>query len=405
MKIRIFKLAFFSCSLLAIITACNNKAIEVTPQFLRCGNSLVLSQNGNIVIAGYNTSSSTGFDAILMMRSATGDTAWSKTFGGSNADAFYCVKNSNLGGYIATGFTNNTSAGSPSMYVVITDGNGKLTNTKSFKYAAASQGFSVISANTDSGYLVAGVVQKTSTSDRDIYLVRIKEKGDTLWTKRLGARSSSQYDMVNDAAYSVIAAPAPDSGYYVTGSLNGYYQSGGKIFLMKVSPKGDSLWTQTYGNGIGFSLTLTHENGAGAVNGIAISGSLQEGSSQDIFLLKTDLDGKRLWSYSFGGSGFEYGSNMVETSDGGFAIAGITDSKGAGLQDVYLITTNSAGVNAKDFTYGGTDNDQGFGLVKMPGFNTGFCITGLSNSGGSYIFLNRVNEDGSQYWAKPKYID
>jgi len=391
MKIRIIKLALLSFSILAVLSSCNNRVVDVTPQFLRCGNSLVLAQNGNLVIAGYNTNSSSGYDAMLMMRKANGDTAtaWAKSFGGSFSDAFYCVKNSNEGGFIAAGFTNNASAGSPAAFVVITDGNGKAKETKAYRYAAASQAFSVISANADSGYLVAGVVQKTSNSDRDIYLVRIKESGDTLWTKRLGANSTSQYDMVNDAAYSVIAAPAPDLGYYVTGSLNGYSQSGGKIFLMKISAKGDSLWTKTFGTGIGFSLTLTKDKK------IAISGSLQEGSNQDIFLLKTDLDGNRIWSYSYGGSGFEYGANMIETSDGGFAITGITDSKGHGMQDVCLILTNSSGIGTWDQAkaYGGNDNDQGFGLVEMP--DKGICITGLSNTGGSYIFLNRVQSDGT----------
>jgi hypothetical protein len=391
MKIRILKLAFLTFSILTVLTSCNNKAIDVTPQFLRCGNSLVLAKNGNLVIAGYNSSSSSGYDAMLMMRKADGDTAsaWTKSFGGTYADAFFCVKNSNEGGFIAAGFTNKANIGSPAVFVVITEVNGKLKKTKSYQYAAASQGFSVISANSDSGYLIAGVVQKSSNSDHDIYLVRIKESGDTLWTKRLGARSTSQYDMVNDAAYSVIAAPAPDLGYYITGSLNGYSQSGGKIFLMKVSSKGDSLWTKTYGTGIGYSMTLTRDNG------IAISGSLQEGTSQDIFLLKTDLDGNRIWSNSYGGSGFEYGANMIETTDGGFAITGITDSKGYGLQDVCLILTNSLGIGSWDQakTYGKTDNDQGFGLVEMP--DKGFCITGLSNSGGSYIFLNRVQSDGT----------
>jgi hypothetical protein len=180
--------------------------------------------------------------------------------------------------------------------------------------------------------------------------------------------------------------------------MKGYESYGGKIFLMKVSATGDSLWTRKYYTGIGFSLTLTKDNQ------IAIAGSIQNGNNQDIFLLKTDLEGNLVWPAikTFGGSGFEYGATMVETSDGGIAISGITDSKGNGLQDVYLITTNSAGGGAVEQTYGEGDNDQGFGLVEMP--DKGFCITGLSNSGGSYTFLNRVKQDGSQKWDKPKYL-
>jgi hypothetical protein len=402
MKIRILKLAGLSFSLLAILTSCN-KTPDVTPQFQRCGNSLALANNGNLIIAGYNSTNSYGYDAALVMANpATGDTLWSKTYGSSYSDAFYSVKRSNNGGIVAVGFSNKGNASAPAMLMVITDIQGKLVKSKTYGGSAWSQGFCVI-PNADSGYLIAGYIQKTSSSDRNIYLVRTNDSGDTLWTKSLGAQSTNQYDTVNDAAYSVVAAP--DGGYFVTGSLNvnGYSQNSGRIFLKKITSTGNEIWTKTYGIGLGYSVTLTHENGNGVANGIAISGSLQEGSNEDIFLLKTDLDGKQLWAKSYGGSGFEYGANMIETSGGGFAITGITDSKGSGFQDVYLILTDASGTPVAEPTYGGTDNDQGFGLVEMP--DKGFCITGLSNSGGSYIFLNRVNANGSQFWASPKYIE
>jgi hypothetical protein len=401
MKLRILSLAFLSFSLMVLVTSCN-KTEDVTPQYQRCGNSLVLAADGNLVIAGYEANSSNGYDATLVMVDPVkGDTTWTKTFGGSFSDAFYNVNRSNSGGIIATGFSNRANASSPALLVVITDIKGKVIKQNTYPGASASQGFSVISCSDSGGYLVAGIAQKTSNSDRDIYLVRINDAGDLKWSKTIGAKSIDQYDTVNDAGYDVIEAPG--GGYFITGSLNGYSQYGGKIFLMKVSAKGDSLWTKTYGNGIGYSLTLTKDNG------IAISGSLQEGASQDVFLLKTDLDGNRFTGWTenkvFGGSGFEYGASMLETSSGGFAIAGITDSKGAGGQDVYLITTNSTGVGAKEFTYGFSGDDQGFGLVEMP--DNGFSITGLSNSGGSYIFLNRVQSDGtpgSVGWTK-KYFE
>lgn len=393
MKTRIFKLAGLSFLVLAVLSSCN-KTPDVTPQYQRGGNSLVMADNGNLVIAGYNTNATKGYDATLVMTTNGNNDSvvWAATYGGSYADAFYCVKKANTGGFIAAGFSNKTSASSPAMFVVITDASGKMLKSKTYGGSGFSQGFSLI-PNADSGYLVAGVIQKTSSSDRNIYLVRINEVGDTIWTKSLGARSIDQYDTVNDAAYSVIAAP--DGGYYLTGSLNGYSQYGGKVFLMKVSATGDSLWTKKYANGIGYSLKLTMDNG------IAISGSLQEGVSQDVFLIKTDLDGNVLWSKTFGGSGFEYGASMVETSDGGFAIAGITNSSGFGNQDVYLIHTNPMGESPWEKTYGGAGDDQGFGLVEMP--DKGFCITGLSNSGGSYIFLNRTSSDGTQQWVK--YIE
>jgi hypothetical protein len=334
MKIRLLKLTLLSFTFIAVLASCT-KVQDPTPQFMRCGNSLMLADNGNLVIAGYNSSTTNGYDATLVMADAsTGDTIWVKKFGNPYSDAFYSVKRSNAGGIIATGFSNRANASSPSMLVVITDANGKAVKTKTYGSTAYSQGLNILPIN-DTGYLITGYIQKTSTTDRDIYLVKINNAGDTLWTKSYGAKSTNPNDSVNDAAYGVIKAP--DGGYFLTGSLNGYSNYGGRIFLMKVSSTGKELWTKTYNFGIGFSLTLTKDNG------VAISGSLEEGSSQDIFLLKTDTAGKLLWAKAYGGSGFEYGANMIETSDGGFAIAGITDSQGYGMQDVYLIRTNSSG--------------------------------------------------------------
>ncbi len=399
MNLKYFKAALVFVSLLAVLSSCN-KAEQVTQQYMRGGNSLLLASDGNLIVAGYNSSSTKGYEATLIKIAPSGgsdtNTLWHHSFGGSYADAFYSVNKSNEGGYIAAGFSNKAISGSPSMFVVITDAQGVGIKSLTYGGSAYSQAFSVL-PNADSGYLVAGYIQKTSSSDRDIYLVRINNAGAVIWEKSLGAKSINLSDTVNDAAYCVMAAPG--GGYFLTGSLNGYSSCCGKIFLMKVSSTGDSLWTRTYGTGIGFSLALTHTAGI-ADGGLAISGTLQEGTNQDVFLIKTDTAGNVLWPArkSFGGAGYEYGATMIETSGGGFAMTGITDKSGS--QDVFLIRTDASGVQiGTDYTFGGTDTDQGYGLVQMPD-NEDFCITGLSNSGGSYIFLNRVSTAGAQVWQK-----
>ncbi len=381
---------FLFITLLAVLASC--KKDEVVEEYLRGGNSLALSTDNQLIVAGYNTSTSKSYEATLIkVDQSNGDTLWSKMYGGTYADAFYNVKKSHTGGFIATGFSNKSSYSSPAMFVVITDAAG--TQLQSVKYGGSyfSQGLGLLPhANADSGYLVAGYIQNSSSTDRDIYVVKIKNDGVALWEKRYGAKSTNAYDTLHDAAYGIIAAA--DSGYYITGSMNGYSSCCGKIFLMKISKTGDSLWTKTYDAGIGYSLTLTSDGG------IAIGGTLQENNKQDIILIKTDTDGNVLWKKSYGGSGYEYGASMLETSDGGFAITGITDSKGIGYQDVYLIRTSSTGDLLWDKTYGGTNIDQGFGLIQLG--DGGFGITGLTNTDGSFIYLNRTSAEGTQLWYK-----
>jgi len=387
MKIQFFKTAAVLISFLAAFTSCKKE--DVPEEYKRSGNSLAIATNGNLVIAGYN-STSKGYEASLMVASeSNGDTVWSRNFGGTYSDAFYSVKNSHEGGYIAAGFSNKSVSGSPSMFVVITDANGKQVEALKYGGSLYSQGFGLIS-QADSGYLVAGYIQSSANADRDIYLVRINNNGDLIWESKIGANSTDPYDTVNDAAYNVISAP--DGGYFVTGSMNGYSSCCGKIFLMKVSSGGDSLWTRTYSTGIGYSLALTDDGG------VAIGGTLQETNNQEIIIIKTDTAGNLLWEKTYSGSGYEFGASMVKTSDGGFAITGITDSKGGGYQDIYLVRTNSSGDMLWDHTYGGNNIDQGYGLVQLG--DGGFSMTGLSNTGGSFIYLNRTSQDGTQLWYK-----
>lgn len=391
MNQKLFKAAILLISIFSVFVSC--KKDELPEQYLRGGNNLVLATDGNIVIAGYNTYSGKGFDGtIIKTSSSNGDTIWSRNFGGTYSDALFCIKNANNGGYIAVGFSNKASSSSPAMLAVITDENGNLVKSTTYGSSNSSQAFAVTPhLNADSGYVLAGYIQKTGRTDRDIYLVKINNEGVQQWDKTIGARSTNSYDTVHDAAYSII--PAADSGYYITGSLNGNSSCCGKIFLMKVSATGDSLWTRTFFTGIGYSLTLTSDGG------VAISGTIQETNDPNVILIKTDADGNLLWSRTYGGTGYEYGASLVETHAGGFAITGITNSAGAGLDDIYLVLTGPTGdqiVTAK--TFGGEGVDQGYGIIQHA--NGEFSIAGLSNTGGSFIYVNRTTIDGAELWFK-----
>lgn len=396
----IFKSSLLAILLLAVLTSCNKKLVDTPQKFLRGGNSLVVSTDGNLVVAGYNSSSTLGYQAALLkVSSTTGDTLWSKMYGGSYSDAFFNVikARDNSGGFVATGFSNQANGGSPTMLVVMTDANGKQLKALTYGDNAYTEGMSIV-ANADSGYLVAGFKQAGSTADRDLYLVRIRDDGTVIWENTIGAKSANNYNQVNDAAYGVTAAPG--GGYFLTGALNGgYNMENSQIFLMKVDENGDSLWTKTFGTGFGYSIAITQDGN------IAISGTISNGSNQDVFLLKTDTNGNLLWPAvkTFGGIGFEYGASMVQTSDGGYAITGISDeTSGLGMNDAYLVKTNATGDKLWEKVFGGADNDQGYGIVQ--GADNNLYITGLSNTNGSFIFLNKVDQNGAQVSGWPKYI-
>jgi len=75
--------------------------------------------------------------------------------------------------------------------------------------------------------------------------------------------------------------------------------------------------------------------------------------SADVYLLKTDSWGDTIWTRSYGGRDWDFGRSVQQTSDGGYIIAGYTDSFGAGSRDVYLLKTDSSGDTLWTRTYGG----------------------------------------------------
>ncbi len=85
------------------------------------------------------------------------------------------------------------------------------------------------------------------------------------------------------------------------------------------------------------------------------------------------------WNQTYGGADYDYGQSIVQTTDGGYAITGYTNS--AGNYDAYLIKTNAGGVMQWSKTYGGTGSDVGYSVVRTS--DGGYTIAGYTNSFGA----------------------
>ena len=81
--------------------------------------------------------------------------------------------------------------------------------------------------------------------------------------------------------------------------------------------------------------------------------------NEDVYLIKTDENGVEQWSRTFGGISHDGGISVQQTTDGGYGIAGITKSFGAGNSDVYLLKTDENGLEQWSQTFGGTSYDSG----------------------------------------------
>jgi hypothetical protein len=101
-------------------------------------------------------------------------------------------------------------------------------------------------------------------------------------------------------------------------------------------------WNKTYGGtdkDYAAALVQTSDGGYALAGGTTSFGS----GLDDFWLVKTDSSGDQQWNKTYGGTAYDFGNDLVQTTDGGYALAGGTYSFGAGISDFWLIKTDDNG--------------------------------------------------------------
>jgi hypothetical protein len=305
------------------------------------GNSVQQTTDGGYIITGNMWSLATGTaDIWLIKTDASGDTLWTKTFGGSDNDVAYSVQQTNDGGYIITGEA-NSFVGDGDVLLIKTDALGNALWTKTFGGSDIDWGSS-IQQTSDGGYIITGLTRSYGAGDYDTYLIKTNSSGDTIWTKIFGGSYSDEGSSVQQTT---------DGGYIITGRTDSYGAGNGDVWLIKTDSAGDTLWTRTFGgsdNDYGLSVCQTTDGGY-IIAGFTYSFGAGDA---DVWLIKTDSSGDTLWIKTSGGYEYERGSFVQQTSDGGYVITGLTVSYGAGGADVWLIklAPETSGITKKEST-------------------------------------------------------
>jgi len=163
----------------------------------------------------------------------------------------------------------------------------------------------------------------------------------------------------------------------------------------------DTLWTRTFG---GTNIDIGHSVQNTSDGGFIITGytrSFGTMSGRNVWLIKTDGLGNLQWHNTFGGNNDDEGYSVQQTSDGGYIIAGLTNSFGSGLKDIYLIKTDSLGNLVWERTFGGSNDDEGYSVLQTN--DGGYIVAGVTSSfsfGGRDIYLVKTDASGNSVWQK-----
>ncbi len=261
-------------------------------------------------------------------------------------------------------------------------------NSNTFMRMAGAPGMNgglSLAETSDGGFVGTGQQEDGSAGSCDVYVYKVDACGTLEWEKLYGGPDSDGGKYVQQTS---------DGGYIVTGIY------GPGILLLKLDAAGTIQWARNYSATYGLYVQQTSDGG------YILSGVLGGGlGGNDIVLIKTDANGVTQWKKVYGGAGDDWGDYVEETSDGGFLVAGLTSSYGAGSYDLFLLKTDSFGAMLWNHTYGGSgaDGNSSWGISGQVTSDGGYMVCGNTSSygaGSNDVLLIKTDNVGSLQWAK-----
>ncbi len=313
------------------------------------------------------------FSALFIVVEAQKPTLhWKTSVGGNRTDVFHSLTTSYDGYILAAGHTNSQGSGGSDGYVAVFDEFGSLVRETALGGNRDEEIHSII-RTFDGNYLVAGYSKSYEARRGNGWLKKINIEGKLLWESHIEYGGSRE-----DVFHAVIQAR--DGSFVLTGVTHSFGE-GGDLWLMKVDPFGIRMWERNFG-GSGFDMAyalVETRDGGFAMAGVTESDTR---GRRDIWIFKTDARGNPLWHEIYGSRSYDEIYDLVETFDGGFALAGITreslQQESQGQRDMWLIRTNSAGKYMWDKVYGGRANDGARAITQTR--DGGFVLAGYTYS-------------------------
>jgi len=241
----------------------------------------------------------------------------------------------------------------------------------------------------DGGYALVGYTSSYGAGGGyplDMWLVKTDSVGNVQWNKTYG--ESNDY---GDFGCSVVQTE--DGGYAVVGLLGSY--GGYRPWLVKTDFAGNMQWNKTYAppvDGEWVDLVQTGDEGYALVT--STSGV---GGYLDFWFGKTDSAGNLIWNKTYGGTGHEIVWSLIQTADGGYAIAGYTQSIDPGA---WLVKADMYGNMQWNRTYGWQDFGCAYSVVQAA--DGGYAMAGYTAS--DQFGLVKTDSTGTMEWNRT-YFD
>jgi hypothetical protein len=318
--------------------------------------------------------------------------AWFKTFALGEGRSVVETPTGVLAGYFVVGTVKDAAAtkGGSDAYVLATDTKGALISYKTMGDTGNDTG-RVVRRTQDGGYVMLG--EFMMGSNRQLWAVKMDARGNDEWSRFYGY--STRYEFAADIV------EIPGAGYLLAGTtaftdlLN--INPSQDVFLVRTLLNGDVLWADQKGYDDSFesaaaAVQVTSDGGV-----VFVGRTSQFDANGDTWLVKVAGNGQTLWHRHFGTAAGDVAASVRVTADGGFIIAGTTWSNWRDRQ-IYLLKTDAQGIQQWSRTLGGTGSSCAAMELTRDG---GFILAGETTSrgaGGADGYLVKTDAQGNVLW-------
>ena len=345
--------------------------LEFEKTFSLAGNqevNRVIAVSDGIIIIG-TTVQSGMTHAFLLKTDFSGNLLWQKEF--ELGTEGFGIKHTSDNKLILVGsFTNQT--GNRDFHLSKTDLNGNLIWQKEFGGVYSDQGKDVIELQSG-GFMLIGITQSFGLGPASLYVVRTDANGNEAWSSTFGGDGiDGGSELIEVNGFEVM----------LLGFTSSFGAGDRDIYLQRVSVDGDSLWSATYG-GSGYEESQAFQRSSDG--GYVMSNhTASEEPNHSLMATRLDAGGTVIWQQEFGTpTAHEGGEGMLVDSEGNFIFLGRTNSFGFDEQ-VYFIKTNLDGNLIEERNFGAEGNQQGIDIIEA---DNAYFIAGRSNVGGEMDIL------------------
>ena len=350
---------------------------------------------------------------------------WEKNYGGDVYDYFTDLIQTKDGNYILVSGSNSTTDDVSTtllgydVWITKITPTGSIIWAKTYGSNASDVGYGIVE-DADGNFIVAGEVGAASGNvtnhygGDDVWIFKIDAIGNLIWEQNYGGSAGDQIigiEATSDGNY-LLCSKSSSNNFDLTSNYGS-----SDYWIVKLDPNGAILWQKSYG---GSSVETTQKTKEvkdgylvlGQTTSSDIDISTNNGNS-DIWLIKLDFSGNLVWERNYGGSGNEFGTDLVATDDGGFLIVGqswsadFDVSNNFGSSDLWVLKIDATGVLQWEKNYGGSNLEVAEKVIKSG--DGGYIIVGDSDSNdgdldpsnnGRKIWVVKIDATGNLIWSK-----